>query len=218
MQRTVDTQRWLKEFRALSRDARLLCAYLDSSPHSHVSGLWVETAGMIVVNTKISRRRLDTLWDEVSALVECDNEVGLIWVRDMLERYPGEKNCRAAAEQVTSHWDSSLAARFLDRYPQVKRFVPKSLLHKVSDAPSLFEAPPASSSSMPPTLDQVRAYCAERDKGIDPQTFMDWYSANGWRIGKNPMKDWKATVRTWERRRVQPEQTGPIRTPGRVHE
>lgn len=50
-----------------------------------------------------------------------------------------------------------------------------------------------------PTLEEVQAYCAERGKGVDAQKWFDYYSANGWRVGKNPMKDWKAAVRTWER-------------------
>lgn len=50
-----------------------------------------------------------------------------------------------------------------------------------------------------PTLEEVTAYCLERGKGVDPQKWYDHYSANGWMVGKNPMKDWKAAVRTWER-------------------
>lgn len=52
----------------------------------------------------------------------------------------------------------------------------------------------------PPTLEEVEAYCLERNNGIDAQTFIDFYSAKGWMIGKNKMKDWKASVRTWERK------------------
>lgn len=50
-----------------------------------------------------------------------------------------------------------------------------------------------------PTLEDVQAYCQERNKGVDAQKWYDYYSANGWKVGKNPMKDWKAAVRTWER-------------------
>lgn len=51
----------------------------------------------------------------------------------------------------------------------------------------------------PPTLEEVAEYCRERNNGIDPQRFIDFYSAKGWMIGKNKMKDWKAAVRTWEK-------------------
>jgi hypothetical protein len=52
----------------------------------------------------------------------------------------------------------------------------------------------------PPTVEQVKAYCIERKNSVDPQRFVDFYSAKDWMIGKNKMKDWKACVRTWEAR------------------
>ena len=52
-----------------------------------------------------------------------------------------------------------------------------------------------------PTVDEVREYCRERNNGIDPQAFLDFYESKGWVVGKSPMKDWKAAVRTWEQRR-----------------
>ena len=50
-----------------------------------------------------------------------------------------------------------------------------------------------------PTLDEVKAYCQERGNNVDAEKWYNHYSANGWKVGKNPMKDWKAAVRTWER-------------------
>lgn len=57
-----------------------------------------------------------------------------------------------------------------------------------------------------PTLKNITDYCQERSNGIDPQAFIDHYSAVGWMVGKNKMKDWKAAVRTWEGKRRQEEQ------------
>ena len=54
---------------------------------------------------------------------------------------------------------------------------------------------------VPPTLQEVKAYCQERNNGINPQSFIDFYESKGWLIGKTKMKDWKAAVRTWEQRR-----------------
>lgn len=53
---------------------------------------------------------------------------------------------------------------------------------------------------VPPSLSEVKAYCQERNNGINPQHFIDFYASKGWMIGKNKMKDWKAAVRTWEQR------------------
>lgn len=62
-------------------------------------------------------------------------------------------------------------------------------------------APPTRSKRfIPPTVDEVSAYCQERGNSVDPQRFVDYYSSNGWMVGKNKMKDWKAAVRTWEQK------------------
>lgn len=51
----------------------------------------------------------------------------------------------------------------------------------------------------PPSVDEVRAYCQERKNSIDPQRFVDFYTANGWVQGKGkPIQDWRAVVRLWE--------------------
>ena len=49
-----------------------------------------------------------------------------------------------------------------------------------------------------PTLEEVQAYCKERKNNVDAQRFIDFYESKGWKVGTSPMKDWKASVRTWE--------------------
>jgi hypothetical protein len=58
-----------------------------------------------------------------------------------------------------------------------------------------------STNFTPPTVEEVQAYCQERNNKVDAQAFVDFYSSKGWMVGKNKMKDWKAAVRTWERNR-----------------
>ena len=60
--------------------------------------------------------------------------------------------------------------------------------------------PPTRKRFVPPTVDEVRDYCYERGNSVDPQRFVDYYTSNGWMVGKNKMKDWKAAVRTWEQK------------------
>lgn len=59
----------------------------------------------------------------------------------------------------------------------------------------------SASKFIPPTVEEVQAYCSERNNTVDAQTFVDFYASKGWFVGKNKMKDWKAAVRTWERSR-----------------
>jgi len=53
---------------------------------------------------------------------------------------------------------------------------------------------------VPPSINEVKEYCTERKNMIDAQAFVDFYISNGWQVGKNKMRDWKAAVRTWEKR------------------
>lgn len=50
-----------------------------------------------------------------------------------------------------------------------------------------------------PTIDEIQDYCIERNNNVNAEQFFDYYESNGWKVGKNSMKDWKAAVRTWER-------------------
>ena len=49
-----------------------------------------------------------------------------------------------------------------------------------------------------PTFEEVKDYCKERNKGVNPNKWYNHYTSNGWKVGKNPMKNWKAAVHTWE--------------------
>lgn len=51
-----------------------------------------------------------------------------------------------------------------------------------------------------PTIEEITIFCKERNNNVSSQTFIDHYTSNGWMVGKNKMKDWKAAVRTWEKR------------------
>lgn len=51
-----------------------------------------------------------------------------------------------------------------------------------------------------PTVEEVEAYCRDRGNGVSAEVFCDFYESKGWKVGSTPMKDWKAAVRTWEKR------------------
>lgn len=62
-----------------------------------------------------------------------------------------------------------------------------------------------------PSIIEIAAYCQLRDNGIEAQHFYDYYESVGWKVGNNPMKDWKAAIRTWENknRQQKPQQEKP---------
>jgi hypothetical protein len=65
--------------------------------------------------------------------------------------------------------------------------------------PSLKNKPPKN-KSIPPAIEDVIAYCFERNNNVDPEGWMAFYNSNGWMVGKNKMRDWRSAIITWEKR------------------
>jgi hypothetical protein len=64
-----------------------------------------------------------------------------------------------------------------------------------------------------PSIDEIKSYCLERNNQINPEQFYDHYQSNGWKVGKNSMKDWKASIRTWEKNNYSSNQNKSLNTP-----
>ena len=94
--------------------------------------------------------------------------------------------------------------------PKTNAFSEKQTKAKKADTDTenenytLLEAePPQQKRFIPPTIEEVAAYCQKRGNGVDANRFVSHYAAIGWMIGKNKMRDWQAAVRTWERNNQQ---------------
>lgn len=102
-------------------------------------------------------------------------------------------------------------AGYLNSKPTLNPLIDSGFLVQVGDASAVLADASASvsvsiSSSLKsngvlkkPSLDEIQTYCVERGNNVDPEKWRAYYESNGWRVGKNPMKDWKAAVRTWEK-------------------
>ena len=115
------------------------------------------------------------------------------------EKY--EAKCRRNSENVSKRWNTTVYEKY-ERIPDDTKHTKDK--DKDKDKDNIKEKTPSESKRkvfVPPTVEEVRAYCTGRKNGIDPQSFVDFYSSKGWVVGKSPMKDWKAAVRTWEHSR-----------------
>ena len=63
-----------------------------------------------------------------------------------------------------------------------------------------------------PNVLEIKDYCLERNNNIDADSFFDFYESKNWFVGKNKMKDWKASIRTWERRSLDQSNKSKIKT------
>lgn len=75
------------------------------------------------------------------------------------------------------------------------------------------DKPPSRPRFSPPSVEEVQDYCFEKGLSMDAQRFVDYYESNGWMVGRNKMKDWKAAIRGWEAR----EKTQKPNNGGYVH-
>ena len=90
-----------------------------------------------------------------------------------------------------------------DVYPD-KNSIDKNRLDKSSIEECSADKPPRTRFT-PPTVQEVKAYCNEKGYPVDPERFVDYYTSNGWMVGRNKMKDWKAAVRTWAKKDAIPD-------------
>lgn len=123
--------------------------------------------------------------------------------RQVLKTTPGDKYSAHTGDGL----DASRGGELVTQEIQTKDNIKDSVSNKKIDNQQVANQTPGDEEEIPkpvkrfvkPTLEEVTLYCKERNNGIIPQKWFDYYTANGWKVGKNPMRDWKAAVRTWER-------------------
>lgn len=111
------------------------------------------------------------------------------------------QNVRAKRSKYPEPSVSSFDSKCMQMYADVPDIRIQSESVSESEYESKADKPPARTRFVPPSCDEVREYCLEQGYTcVKPERFVDYYTANGWMVGKNKMKDWKAAVRGWESR------------------
>lgn len=118
------------------------------------------------------------------------NENSIIYVNGQyFDEFPPE-----SMSLLKKHWS-------LEELEDIRKRMAFKPEHQTTVAQMLVEYPPKPKTTrfVKPTVEEIEAYCKERNNGINAQYFFDSYEGKGWLIGKTPMKDWKAAIRTWEK-------------------
>jgi uncharacterized protein YdaU (DUF1376 family) len=189
---------------------------------------WQRQGGLPMDEAKLSRiaRVSDKDWlrvrDNVMAFFRIQD--GFL-VQERMERELGfvrEKTTKAKAS-ASLRWSNSVANGMRTHSERTANEVPtqcSSVSVSVSEdintktvqepASAAFAPPPKKARFSKPSLEEITAYCTERGNSVDPQHWLDHYTSNGWKVGRNPMTDWRATVRTWERNDVRRAGSGGV--------
>jgi len=117
---------------------------------------------------------------------KCDEELNKIYEKSEKARLSAKKRWEKKANAMRTHSEGSANGML----PNTQDPIPNTQEPKKNKAKRF----------TPPTVDEVAAYCRQRNNGIDPQKFVDHYKTNDWKRGNTKIKDWQACVRTWEKR------------------
>ncbi len=180
---------------------KLLCESVDHEGYLRFSQTIPYSADMLatITNTNI---------DIVKSAVKIFTDLGMMEVQtdgtlfmQEVEKMIGSAADNENAERQRRFRERKKEQALLERYSSVtKSNESKSKsIEKDIEKDKEIEGDKKRKRFTPPTLEEVKAYCKERNNRVDPQKWFDHYTSNGWIVGKTKMKDWKASVRTWER-------------------
>ena len=179
--RMTDTDKWKKRFiRELKPKHKLLWLYiLDDCNHAGIWEIDLDVAS-IRVGEAVGYKDLDVFGNKI---IMFDNNEKC-FIPDFIDFQYGELNPNSNVHKSVI----LLLSRYnLEGYMKGTQTPPEPIIDK-----------PAKRFKKP-TVEDVSLYCQSRNNFVDAEKFFDFYSSNGWKVGKNAMKDWKAAVRTWEK-------------------
>ena len=200
--RMTDTDKWKKRFvRELSPEHKLLWFYiLDDCNHAGIWEVDLEVASIRIGETLQHDIPAEDMLSQsfLDKIVIFDN--GDKWfIPEFIDFQYGELNPNSNVHKSVI---ALLQKYNLEGYLKGSQTLPDRVQDKdkakAKDIVIVKDKVKAKRFAKP-IIDDIIDYCSERNNMVDPQKFFDYYSSNGWKVGKNPMKDWKAAVRTWEK-------------------
>jgi len=193
----TDTDKWKKRFlRELEPQHKLLWFYiLDDCNHAGIWDVDLEVAS-IRVGFDLTHDNLPSSFGE--KVISFDN--GDKWfIPEFIDFQYGELN---PSSNVHKSVIALLDKYNLQGYLKGSQGVDNTPQDKDKDN-DIVKVKAKVKRFVKPKIEEIMDYCDERQNNVDAEKFYDYYSSNGWRVGKNPMKDWKASVRTWEKNTTQ---------------
>ncbi len=198
--RFTDTDKWKKGFiKRLPAKYKLLWLYiLDDCNHAGIWDTDFEVAS-IRIGSKISEKEASKVLAEQIKIFDGGNK----WfIPKFIDFQYGQLN-----ENVNAH---KSVIKLLDKYDvyNIEGISPVD----VAGFEGEISKPVKFKRFKKPTIQEVNEYCIERNNSVNPESFIDFYESNGWKVGKNSMKDWKACVRTWEKNTIKTKTNSKVDT------
>ena len=199
--RFTDTEKWKKGFvRSLPPAYKLLWLYMLDD---------CDNAGVWQVEVEVASIRIGAKLNEKEALKLFGNNIisfdkGSKWFIKEFVKFQQGVNHIAELNSNSNPHKSIL--RIVEQYKLLElEDNPIEVIEEIKQAKK-------SNRFKKPTLNELEHYCIERQNKVDIQKFFNFYESNGWKVGKNPMKDWRASIRTWESNSINDNKQGKTQT------
>jgi hypothetical protein len=222
----------------LSSEAKLVFLYLFTNDSTTESGIYSMTPKRVFERTGIPLKKCESiLKTELQGKITYDESQGIVFVHSFLKcNGRGAPNLVQASiiknamdYQSRVCWDAFVLLYaelhyineindLIKYYQSLSKVFPKTSLDIEVDISNRKEEDNTKiKDTIPPDIAAVKAYCAERKNHIDTQKWYDFYESKGWMIGKNRMKDWKASIRLWEKEGRNGIPVAPLESPNAYH-
>lgn len=197
-----DAINWLEEQQPNGRDYAYF--YLKLCLKSlKTNGILIRKVGNVLIpydNKKLAElTRMD--FDTVTVAMELLKQIGLVEILEGGEIYINQLESLIGSQSVGAFKKQQQRMLKNSEGGQMSSICPPEIeieLEKEIDI-NKKENNIKEKSFKKPTLEEVKEYCEERNNNVDAEAFIDFYESKGWKVGKNTMKDWKASIRTWEK-------------------
>lgn len=197
-----DTISWLEE----QENGKEYCLfYLKLCLKSlKTDGVLIRNVGELLIPYDVKKlgEMTNTDIDTVRIAMELFKQIGLVQILDNGEIYITQLSAMVGSE---TKWATYKRKSKLENLQQLSNNFPIEIeiekdkeIDKEIDMLQSNKPVTKSNRFKKPTLEEVKAYCKERNNQVDAERFIDFYESKGWKVGNQSMKDWKACVRTWE--------------------
>lgn len=188
----IKTDFWKSDKMAeLSIDARMTYLCVLTSPERNGTPVVKVSNRMLTFYTGFNQKQVEVSLDHLqeNGLIKLFDGYIIINNQDWVEPKKG-KLSKVLYEKEMSELPDNIKGLLLSGSREPQECISISISKGISNSKS--------TSTGRPELQDVIDYCKERNNSVNAEQFMNFYQSNGWKVGKNPMKDWKACVRTWE--------------------
>lgn len=220
--RMIDTRFWSDGYVIdLDPSEKLLFIYLFTNSKTDICGAYEAPSKLIALETGIDREMVEKMLDRFERDRKIVRSGAWVYIVNFKRHQRWNKSMEEGARRSLEEIPQELAKKIdaLDSLPETATSlgtdcqIYKSESKSESKSKSKREG---RGTFVPPTAEEVEAYCRERGNRVDSGRFTDFYASKGWMVGRTKMRDWKAAVRGWEARDSAEAKGKPKSDPGSV--